>query len=113
MRIINSTPHLVTIVSGHRTHNLLPSHSFLARVNKMTETERIVSLTDHPELFVPIKITDYFDPSPLPSHPNTLYIVSRLYADVARHRTDVVFPTDLIRDEVGRVIGCGSLGRFK
>lgn len=42
----------------------------------------------------------------------TLYIVSRLVADVLRERDDFVFPYDLVRDEKGIVIGCTSLARF-
>lgn len=43
---------------------------------------------------------------------NTLYIVSRLVADVLRERDDFVFPYDLVRDDKGVVIGCTSLARF-
>lgn len=43
---------------------------------------------------------------------STLYIVSRLVADVLRERDDFVFPYDLVRDDKGVVIGCTSLARF-
>jgi len=42
----------------------------------------------------------------------TLYIVSRLVADVLRDRDDFVFPYRLVRDSNGQVTGCSSLARF-
>lgn len=42
----------------------------------------------------------------------TLYIVSRLVADVLRDRDDFVFPYRLVRDGNGVVTGCSSLARF-
>jgi hypothetical protein len=42
----------------------------------------------------------------------TIYVVSSLTAQAAPHRKDVYFPDDVIRDDIGRVIGCRSLSRI-
>ena len=41
--------------------------------------------------------------------PGIEYIVSKMCADAAPERTDLVYPADCIRDEQGRVIGCKAL----
>lgn len=43
---------------------------------------------------------------------NEVYIVSQITANHPdnRHRYDVVFPNELVRDEKGNIIGCKSFG---
>ena len=38
-----------------------------------------------------------------------VFIVSRMVAERCRHRSDLLFPDDLIRDEFGRLVGCRRL----
>lgn len=45
-------------------------------------------------------------PTPVPG---VLYIVSRMVLEANPHRTDLVVPDGLVRDAVGRIIGCKSL----
>jgi hypothetical protein len=40
-----------------------------------------------------------------------LYIVSRVVAEAARDRDDLVVPDNVIRDDQGRVIACRALAR--
>jgi hypothetical protein len=42
----------------------------------------------------------------------TLYIVSRIVAEACPHRSDLVFPVDLVRREDGSIVGCKRLGRL-
>jgi hypothetical protein len=44
--------------------------------------------------------------------PDCLFIVSRMVAEAAAHRDDLVFPDDLVRDEFGAVVGCRRLSRI-
>ena len=45
--------------------------------------------------------------------PGTKYLVSRLTAHAARHRTDLVFPLTEIRDGQGQVVGARGLGSYR
>jgi len=45
--------------------------------------------------------------------PGTRYVVSRLTADAARDRSDLVFPLSEIRDDAGRVVGARGLGVYR
>ena len=45
--------------------------------------------------------------------PGTTYVVSRLTAHAARHRTDLVFPLTEVRDARGRVVGAEGLGIYR
>lgn len=40
------------------------------------------------------------------------YIVSRVVAEAARGRADLLIPDDTVRDEQGRIIGCRALARL-
>jgi len=44
---------------------------------------------------------------------STVYVVSAIVAQEARPRSDVFFPARLVRDEQGRIIGCGALGTIR
>jgi hypothetical protein len=43
----------------------------------------------------------------------TRFVVSRLTAHAARHRGDLAFPLDEVRDDQGRVIGAWGLGTYR
>lgn len=42
------------------------------------------------------------------SKDGTWYIVSRIVAEAARDRSDLLVPDETVRDEEGRIIGCKS-----
>ena len=48
---------------------------------------------------------------PMPE-PGKIFVVSMLVAQQHLDRADVYYPAKLIRDEQGRVIGCGALGQI-
>ena len=55
--------------------------------------------------------TEFGEPVNLPAPvPGTLIIVSQLVQSALPERTDLVVPAELVRDGMGRVIGCASLG---
>src|SRR5690606_27309669 len=43
--------------------------------------------------------------------PGVWLIVSRMVAEAAPHRRDLVIPHGLVRDDAGRVVGCSALGQ--
>jgi hypothetical protein len=47
-----------------------------------------------------------------PARPGILIIVSRLVAEAAPERLDLVVPNDLIQDRNRRVVGCRSLAHL-
>jgi hypothetical protein len=53
------------------------------------------------------RLVDLPDPQP-----HTVLIVSRIVAEAAPDRDDLVFPDDLVRDTEGRVIGCRAFARI-
>lgn len=48
-----------------------------------------------------------------PRRNNVYYIVSRTVAQALPDREDLLFPTDLVRDDTGTIIGCRKLARFE
>lgn len=76
------------------------------------DTELLYTIND-----VPVKVIRNTMPDEdvlPPIEEGTIYIVSRLVADVYKGlRDDLVFPYDFIRDTKGKIKGCTSLARFE
>jgi hypothetical protein len=104
MKIINLTPHDLTIVTpaGNRT---LPKSGSVARV----ETVRAAG----PEVDgIPTSVTSFGPVTGLPEPtPDTIYVVSGMVAARFGDRADVFAPGELVRDDGGNVIGCRGLSR--
>jgi hypothetical protein len=106
MKIVNLTPHPVRI--GER---LVHQNGEPIRVIQHEHTLYTVD-------GVPVKMILTAQPistEPLPPvESHTLYIVSRLVADVYKDiREDFVFPYNFVRTRKGRLLGCQSLARFE
>jgi len=103
MKIVNLTPHTVNIEGGMS----YPPSGQVARVS--CSQKAIGVLPDG----TPLSRCEYGDVEGLPTHPEegTMYIVSRLVLAASEwdvQRNDLLVPSDLVRDEEGRVIGCRS-----
>lgn len=100
MKIINLTPHSITI--GAIT---IPGTNTPARCDTITEPFYV---QDCP---VPVVRQSFGDVHGLPDPaPSTIYIVSMPVAQaVGRSRDDVFVPGEQIRDETGRIVGCRSI----
>lgn len=97
MNYINLTPHSINLIGVGE----LPS-SGLARVKDTITGDGI------------LKIRTYGDIEGLPeAKDNTVYIVSSMVMShaVKQGRTDVYAPSDFVRDEEGKIVGCKSLCR--
>jgi hypothetical protein len=103
MRIVNLTPHPVILCDGFGTViAAFPSYG-LAWVE---QSDRELFHLEVNGQKVPVVHTEYGEITGLPDpEDGTRYIVSALVAQAAR-RTDLLVPSDLIRDSEGRVIGC-------
>lgn len=97
---VNLTPHNVTI-NGLTLEPAGPA----PRVNTIEVSTTIID---------GIEVVDvaYGDIDYLPPRAeDTWYIVSKMCADAAPDRDDLLYPGSLVRDEGGRIIGCRHLAR--
>lgn len=105
-KFINLTPHTVQLVKEDGTVAAEYASQGEARVTEtLTGTTRIGG--------VPVSTVRYGEPKGLPEPvPGTYLIVSRVTAQAAAGRHDLLFPAREVRDAVGRIVGCRALGRF-
>ena len=103
MKIINLTPHKITIL-GDRKLVLEPS-GIIPRAEQ--HREQVGSVDG-----IPINRVSYGSPVGLPEpKAGTIYIVSALTSKAAKGRKDLYIVDDSVRDESGRIIGCRALAR--
>jgi hypothetical protein len=108
MRLINLTPHEITIV---REDNkiVLPPSGTIARV---ATTRRVVATIEVHGMTIPVHRVEFGQVENLPEpQPGTWYIVSAIVAQAAPGRDDLVIPDDAVRDEQGRIVGARALAR--
>ena len=102
-KIVNLTPHDVTVAGV-----VFPASGSCARLTSRTETFGSVEVDG---LSIPLTRTVFGEVCGLPAaEDGTIYIVSALVAGQCKGRDDV-FPSESLRDEQGRIVGCKSLGR--
>jgi hypothetical protein len=112
VKLVNLTPHPITIVVGDRKLVLPPSGGQVARVG---QTYRDLGALGLEDLNVPVVATTYGDINGLPDpEPGVFYVVSALVAQAAwaTGRLDVLAPdtgAGAIRDEEGRIVGVTRL----
>lgn len=104
MNIINLTPHDINVVtpSGvitiHRSNNVARCNSSSVQIDTVND--------------IPIFQTIFGEIVNLPPpQGDTLFIVSMIVKDRAINRTDLVSPSDLVRDSNGVIIGCKGLSK--
>lgn len=102
-KIVNLTAHTINEVT---TGNSYPASGIVARVKSST-----TKVGQHGGC--PIYVSEFSDIEGLPEPvENVVYIVSALALNaVPAHRTDVVAPGNLQRDEKGQPIGCVGFRR--
>jgi len=110
-KLVNLTPHPITIVVGDQKLVLAPS----GQVARVGQGYRDLGTLDFGDVAVPVVATTYGDIVGLPpEQPGTFYIASILVAQVAwaMGRLDVLAPdtgAGAVRDEQGRVVGVTRL----
>jgi len=100
--IRNLTPHVVNLLIDG-TWEAIPSEGVVPRVSKKQEIISEGPIRIVREIFGEIQN--------LPEPNGDLLIVSQLCCAAAPDRTDLFFPTDLVRDEEGRIVGAKALGQ--
>lgn len=106
MTMINLTPHAITFMVDGKDPIVVPASGTVARLKPTTV---VIGSVDG----IPITKTVFGDVTDLPDPADdTVYIVSSLVAQACRDRRDVFIPSDSVRDNEGRIIGCKSLGRI-
>jgi hypothetical protein len=106
MRIINLTPHEVTILGG-KTPRVIAASGQVARV---TMTLRTAGYFDG----IPLVESQAGEVVGLPApvgQPETIYLTSTLVRLAVPERCDVVSPADFVRADNGNIVGCKALER--
>ena len=107
MKLINCTPHAVTVVLESGTLEIEPS----GIIPRCTQTSEQIGTVDIEGKTIPVIKTVFGEVFDLPEkQDDTFLIVSMLVASAAQ-RDDLLIPADIIRDDKGRIIGCKSLAR--
>lgn len=105
-KLINLTPHAVTIVNGGESITIDPS-GIVARCKQTDEQTGYIE-TEYGD--IPISETKFGEVIDLPNpKQDTCYIVSRLIMQACYERNDLLVPNEIIRDDKGNIIGCASL----
>lgn len=100
MRIVNCTPHDINVVREDGeivtfTRSEAPARCTVERV-QVWEIDGI-----------PLFRSEFGAVENLPEPKDgTRFIVSRVVAEAARERHDLLIPDDTVRDEAGRIVGC-------
>lgn len=105
MQIINLTPHTVT-VNG----TAIPPDGRVPRVGEVVKPAGEITLPGGATVPVVTVRPGAVEGLPAPQ-PDTMLIVSRMVAEAAPERRDLVVPHGLVRDGQGRVVGCAQLAQ--
>jgi hypothetical protein len=108
-RLVNLTPHQITVIGDDGHQICLAPEPCPARV--ILRPDDPLGNLHLAGIDVPVVRTAATGaivglPEPCPG---VLHVVSRIVAETARARHDLVFPHDSVRDAEGRVIGCRRL----
>jgi len=107
MKLVNLTPHKVTLVKPDGSQIEIPPEGRCPRVRmEVREAGEVLG--------VPVVETVAAGVEGLPEpRPGVYYIVSRAVAAACPGRDDLLVPDDLVRDGEGRVIGARRLARVR
>jgi len=114
MKLVNLTPHAITLFVDGGTITIPPS----GQVLRAEETSTIQFHLPLLEGEVPVKRVEYGVPNFVPEQmPDTYYIVSALAAQALRRhqpeRNDFLIVADAVRDDQGRIVGARALARYE
>ncbi|MDY6856731.1 MAG: hypothetical protein SWO11_18890 [Thermodesulfobacteriota bacterium] len=104
-RVINMTPHPVNILD--QTGAEIVSFPSAGQVRLQMATVDVGYINK-----IRLTKTVYGEPEGLPERrPGTYCIVSQMVKSALPDRKDLLVPSEVVRDDSGRIIGCRSLGR--
>lgn len=110
MRIINLTPHDITIVRDGAEPLTIKATGIVARAEQRREQVGEVN-------GIPVNRVRYGKPTNLPApRDGVVYIVSALAAQAVKAtdpgRRDIYITDDAVRDEGGHIVGCRALAQL-
>ena len=106
MKLVNLTPHTITLVLDGATIVVEPAGT-VARVMQQETVKRVVDVDGVP---VPVMEPKFGDVEGLPDpEDGTMFIVSRMVKGAVPNRDDVVVPGKQLRDAEGRIVGAAAL----
>lgn len=117
-KVVNLTPHAITMVGIDQNGNSYPAAVYPASGDVARCEEKTVEIGSIDG--VPITKTQFGDvgivskdgdhePMP-PVKADTIYLVSTRTAQAMKDRPDIFIPNESVRDEQGRIVGCKSFG---
>ena len=103
-KIVNLTPHPVSVISPDGSMRIFPPSGTVARVE--STAIQVDTISGIPVMSVKFNALQNL-PDP---EPGTVFIVSAITAQAAKQagRSDCVIVNDAVRDSDGRIIGCRS-----
>ena len=111
MKLVNLTPHEITIVNdeGEILLRIQPSGT-VARI-EMRHVK--VAYFDTDGASIPVNHVQLGQTNGLPEMtPGVMLLVSRVVAEAVRDRDDILITDESIRDHDGRIIGCKALAHL-
>lgn len=100
-KIVNLTPHPLVFVDGRTIES--------SGIARCAQTDKEIGIFAG----LPIVVTEFGEVVDLPEPVDgTAYVVSSITAQACKERMDVFVPSRPLRDDKGRIIGCGALGRI-
>lgn len=103
MKIINTTPHEITIINDEMETVATFAPEISVRVASVT---KIIGNIQG----IPLDTTFFGEVEGLPEYQEGVYyIVSRLVKSALPDRKDLLYPGQQVRNENGQVVGCKSL----
>lgn len=103
MKLINLTPHNITVCLTDTTPFRYRNYERSGTVARVSQISTVVDTVDG----VPISTVRFGAVVDLPDVvPGVIYIVSAMVKSAAANRIDLVSPGELVRDDSGNVIGC-------
>jgi hypothetical protein len=111
MKLINLTPHEITLILEGGEFHILPS-GMVARC--ITNRVTVGEINVDEGLKIPINRTEFGKVENLPKpEKGVCYIVSAIVAQaMAGKRDDLFIPDDAVRDEQGKIIGARALAKI-
>lgn len=106
MKIRNLTPHPINVITPHGKKITIQPDTELAPP-RVSTTSNATTPINIDGVEIPVSIVGVGSLTGLPGERDGVaYIVSRMVAEAAPHRRDLLIPDGLVRDQQGRVIGC-------
>ncbi len=102
-KILNFTPHPITIVDGENKVTRTIESSGLIRLAAKTVSSGTIDN-------VPVTKTAFGEPEGLPNFVEGTFIIVSQLVKSAFSRSDLLVPAEVVRDKEGNIIGCKSLG---